>query len=953
MLELPCLIDGRYRLDRSVGHGGFGHVYAGVHLTLDVRIAVKVLKLPADATPERRADLGARFLEEGRVLTRLRHPNIVAALDLGLLPPGADGGVDPYLVMEWVDGSTIADLLRERGRGLSVADAWTLFEPIADALACAHAAHVVHRDLKPSNVMVVPRAGSSLGVPRVIDFGIAKVVSPDEEPGSGSTETASSDSPFTAAYAAPEQIARSRTGPWTDVHALGLLFVELVTGERPYGDGPDVRLEAVDPDRPTPARRGIDAGPLEAVIARAVSLRPRDRFASAAELLAAAREAARDLPASASLEPRALAPISKRPRRAPSATAPSAPSAPPPSKTERTGGGSTTTVPSPDVSKPEDAKPAPSSRVRFLAIGGAVAIAAGLAFATPRLLAPLAAQPPPRPPPSASTTAEPVPARPPNISVDHVRALTLDPGCEEFPEFFPDEQSIVFSAASGRDYHVIKLDLATNGRTTLTRGDGWQTYPTISRDGGSLLYLAIQTEGTAAYEVGIASPFGTDAGPLGGINRRAPRLVTKGTMAPRYTLDGTAIWAGPPEHPRKFDRATGKELYSFDPPPKTLYRSVIEIGGGRMLTDAEDIYGRSLGIVLYVQGKEAEPTWLLKKPLKASFALSPKGDAVFATVGAPGAANYELWRAPLDGSGASVVPGNSLVPVRGITFTKKGDRALWSNCDSFSDLVPLEPGGPGEWKIKPPTDARKWIDEIPVAIPGTRSLVVRSNRDGDYGLWVIDEAGAAPARKLDTGDLRPLPADVSHDGALVAFAAVDRGLFVMATDGHEKPRQVTSDPTHNSPRFSRDDKRLFIEVQGKGDHSWIESVSIDGGPTQKVIGADTGGPAVDPKRDALVLVKANGDDYDIVELDLATNAIRKLLPGFLPRGGVAFSSDGERFAYSSDFECGEYDLAKHTVTRRFRAGSESIGGVAYGPRGAVMARETWSGDIWIADVKLE
>lgn len=303
----------RYRLDRLVGQGGFGSVYAAVHLALDTAVAIKVLDIHRFVEPDARAELVERFLDEGRVLTKLRHPNIVAALDLGVMESG-----EPYLVLEWVEGRTLKDMLAARG-ALPLDVAWALFEPVLGALAFAHDARVVHRDLKPANVMVVESAGGEMA-PRVIDFGIAKIVAPDDAPGSGITETLRGAYAHTPAYAAPEQVTRSRTGPWTDVHALGLLFVEMVTGRAPYGDAENVGLAAVDPDRPTPAALGVDVGSFEDVIARAIALRPRDRFADAREMLDAAREAARDMPApkAASSAPRtkkSLAPQTPREAR--------------------------------------------------------------------------------------------------------------------------------------------------------------------------------------------------------------------------------------------------------------------------------------------------------------------------------------------------------------------------------------------------------------------------------------------------------------------------------------------------------------------------------------------------------------------------------------------------------------------------------------------------------------
>jgi serine/threonine protein kinase len=287
-----ALLDGRYRVDRAIGAGGFGAVYAAQHLGLGAPVALKVLTLPDGLAPDALARRVGALLEEARTLKRLHHPSIVAALDVGLLPADASGVRLPYLVMEWCGGPTLRQMLEARaGRPLPLAEAWQLFAPLLDAMTHAHAQGVAHRDLKPGNVILAV-APDGAHTPRIIDFGIAKLVYPDESPGSGATLTGSRSSPFTPRYAAPEQLAGTRTGPWTDVHALALLFVELVTGRPALGTDDDARFAVVDPVRPTPGARGIDVGALEPILLRALAVRPADRYADASALAFAMRAAA-------------------------------------------------------------------------------------------------------------------------------------------------------------------------------------------------------------------------------------------------------------------------------------------------------------------------------------------------------------------------------------------------------------------------------------------------------------------------------------------------------------------------------------------------------------------------------------------------------------------------------------------------------------------------------------
>jgi serine/threonine protein kinase len=124
---------------------------------------------------------------------------------------------------------------------------------------------------------------------RVLDFGIAKVMETGEEAGSGQTATRTELSSYSLGYAAPEQVSQARTGPWTDVHALALIAVELLTGRRAYRSTDPVAIYAdvLDRERPTPGRVGVDVGPWETVLARALALRPMERYPDADDLLAA------------------------------------------------------------------------------------------------------------------------------------------------------------------------------------------------------------------------------------------------------------------------------------------------------------------------------------------------------------------------------------------------------------------------------------------------------------------------------------------------------------------------------------------------------------------------------------------------------------------------------------------------------------------------------------------
>jgi serine/threonine-protein kinase len=209
------LVGGRYRLDEPVGEGGMAVVWRGYDLVLHRTVAVKML------WPQRTAErvLRERIRAEAHAAARLNHPNVASVYDFGEARCGGYRRV-PYLVMEYVDGETLAVRLRTVSR-LDWRSAVRIGMDVAAALETAHTHGLVHRDVKPGNVMLSPA-----GV-RVVDFGVATAVGQDAVQ-SGNMVFA------TPAYMAPEQLGRSAATPASDVYALGLLLYECLTGVHPW-----------------------------------------------------------------------------------------------------------------------------------------------------------------------------------------------------------------------------------------------------------------------------------------------------------------------------------------------------------------------------------------------------------------------------------------------------------------------------------------------------------------------------------------------------------------------------------------------------------------------------------------------------------------------------------------------------------------------------------------------
>ncbi|MEM8933947.1 MAG: serine/threonine-protein kinase, partial [Acidobacteriota bacterium] len=263
-----------------LGEGGASTVYRARRADSDDPrpVALKLLRRGSGT-----AETVRRLRREGRILAGLRHPSIVPLLGGGVTDDGR-----PFLVMEWVDGATL-DRHVER-TAPSLARRLDLVIELADAVHHAHGRLVVHGDLKPANVLI-----DSDGAPRLLDFGIAKLLDPETE--TPWTLTATGARMLTPAYASPEQVRRQPLGVATDVWALGVILFELLTDERPFaieGQGLDAWRAICEQDAPRPSavlrRRGdargsrAVAGDLDAIVARALRKEPETRYGSVREL---------------------------------------------------------------------------------------------------------------------------------------------------------------------------------------------------------------------------------------------------------------------------------------------------------------------------------------------------------------------------------------------------------------------------------------------------------------------------------------------------------------------------------------------------------------------------------------------------------------------------------------------------------------------------------------------
>jgi serine/threonine-protein kinase len=277
---------GNYVLRSVIGRGGQSEVFAAEHRFLGDRVAIKVLH------PHRARDQAqvARFVQEAARTRTIEHPSVVRVLDFGSTD---DEEAALYLVMERLDGETLAARIRRQGR-LDEAEVRRIGAAVADGLQAAHERGIVHRDLKPANVVLLAD-----GQPKIVDFGIAKVL--------GDTPAATGPGIGTPAYMAPEQLTGGVVGPCIDVWALGVVLYEALTGKWPFDGFEDGRCPQLFETAPEVGARVAVSAELAALIGECLRKGPAERPRSM-------REVAERLRGHPSVDERPTEPASSAPR---------------------------------------------------------------------------------------------------------------------------------------------------------------------------------------------------------------------------------------------------------------------------------------------------------------------------------------------------------------------------------------------------------------------------------------------------------------------------------------------------------------------------------------------------------------------------------------------------------------------------------------------------------------
>lgn len=276
------ILDGRYNLERRLGQGGMGIVYKARHIFLKTQHAIKII-LPDLVGND--PNLVTRFRQEALAAAAIRHQNIIAVTDFGVVR-----GTMPFLVMEFVQGKSLQEIMSEEG-AMGPVRAFEIMQPICAGIAAAHRQNIVHRDLKPLNVMIQSGLSIVEGT-KILDFGLAKIKS-GELLGSfvAAQTTGLMGSPF---YMAPEQWSDEPPDTRADVYSIGVMLYQMLAGDVPFKAAtiPAIMKKHLTEEVPTFSSRGVEVpSQIEAVVRHALEKEPEQRTSSAEKFLEEFRQA--------------------------------------------------------------------------------------------------------------------------------------------------------------------------------------------------------------------------------------------------------------------------------------------------------------------------------------------------------------------------------------------------------------------------------------------------------------------------------------------------------------------------------------------------------------------------------------------------------------------------------------------------------------------------------------
>jgi len=857
-----------YEIVQQLGEGGMGVVYKARDTHLDRFVAVKVLPADKVSDPERRR----RFEQEAKSASALNHPNIVTIHDIA----EADGV--SYIVMEYVAGRTLADVIPRRGLALGSALAYAI--PAADALAAAHAAGIVHRDFKPANVMV-----GDDGRVKVLDFGLAKLVEANEGDSDDALTLATADHKTaegllvgTAGYMSPEQAEGKRLDARSDVFSFGAVLYEMLTGQRAFrGDSSASTLAAVLRSEPRPASEVVPDLPreVERIVARCLRKDPARRFQHMDDLKVALQELKEESDSGT------LSAV--LPRRARSRTpwilgglalvAVLAFGLLSLRRGERPASEGAALA---QVPVPLTADPGFELGPSFSPDGNQVAFFASLdGQEAPDLYVKLIGGGPPLRLTSDSSV-DVVPAWSPDglriaylavrPDVPDADSLMLIPALGGTPRrlvesdvvgnadirgvalrgpavaWLSNRRLVTYGGDAPGEVALFSLDVETGDRGRLTTpSPDYDLHPAVSPDGRSLAFVRTGNLGTSRLYVLPLSPDGTPAGEPRPIPIDAPAVT-----GPAWTADG-----------RDLICAAGSPYFTNS----RLWRVPVS-GEGRAapLPFGEDGYMPAVA----------------RTGHRLAYAIRPEAES-------------DIFRVDLQGSGTAPTPF--------ISSTREENLPAWSPDGSRIAFGSARSGAQELWLCdRDGSHPRQLTSMGSIAgtarwFPDGKRIAFDGRRGGQSDVFVIDAAGGVP-RPITTSSADDRVPAVSADGQWISFASNRTGRYEIwrIPAGGGEARQLTrgdGDVPVESPSGD------FVAFQRQSDdgRNDLWRVPVDGGEEERVLGPVQWGD-YQVFQDGIYFVGPTDDGLAIQFRDAATGKTRVLAPA--PPGsavGLAISPD--------------------------------------------------------------
>ena len=873
-----------YKILDKIGSGGMGDVYLAEDITLDRQVALKVLPPELADNAERRA----RFTREAKAVAALNHPNIVT------LHSVEEAGGICFITMELVRGKTLAEILPRKG--FSLKQFFNIAVPLADAMAAAHQQGITHRDLKPANIMV--REDGQL---KVLDFGLAKATGDPSNRGSGAfTKSATQPGQIagTPAYMSPEQAEGKTIDTRSDIFSLGVVFYEMLTGERPFAGGTAAAtVSSILKDTPRPVSELRPAMPRELarLVHHCLAKDPFGRYQSVIDLRHALEETKQDVDSGVRDSSNSSAQTSAR-----------------------------------------------SLTMRIAIVAAAlVAIAAGAWLTMGRHAAdPLAG---PRlqnaVPVSSGLGAENYPTwspdggrlayeldqagysyggpsdiwvvqlgsgEPVNLTRDHA-------GNDLRPSWSPDGRDIAFFSDRERDWGVyLVAAIGGNARNVLPLPGiepfGWSA-PQWSADGATLLVAVRQKGENVVIALSLQS------------------LATSRVTLPRHEGEFISDLSVTPD-----GRRFAYVVAGVGPAEISRLWTIPASGGDALpLTD-----GRTMVL---------SPTW------------SPDRRHVFYVSNQGG--SMELWRQVVADDGTPT--GQPLAITQGLgirsaAFSRDGSKLAYSRGARVANVwrVPIFSDRSATWTDAKQLTADNAFVESVDASPDGSLLAVSSDRRGNPDLWLMSAAGGEMT-PLTTDPTPDWNARWSPDGREIAFHAYrtgNRDIFVMPSRGGAA-RQLTSDPAQDRmPSWSPDGQEVAFQSArlGPGRRTWI--VSAKGGEAYELTAGEGGGEwspeggwLLVARREGLYRVARHGGEPSQLSAQYSR--------------AQRFSPDGKSIYYSvvdgpqENHDFWKLSLDRGGVSRITKLqGRRGKLGYLFGTHGRYLYF-TWredDGDIWVMDV---